>query len=126
MSQIAILQYKRGPKRLQIIVFPWEIHLAHSAILRIWDKHTLSAHSGWRGVPALTTIPITLGINETIRFEADAGVEEVMQSPWINNGAHLEVRELIDLEPSDVVDLQNSRSINELLKRLSDQVDNWV
>ncbi len=125
MDQIAVLQYRRGPKRLQIILLPLSAHLAHCALIRIADNKTLTPHSAWRGVPSIGG-EVTVGIDETQRFKADVGVEEILRSPWILNGARLEARTLVDLEPGEVVDLQNSRPINGLLNRIPSEVDNWV
>lgn len=125
MDEALIMQFRRGSKRLQVVVLPWAGKYSVAALIRVWDRHMTDAVHGWRYFPA-HTMSITLALGEDDRYVADAGVEEIMQSEWIKNGAVLEIRERFQLEADEAAHLRTNNVPKNLFKRLADEVDNWV
>ena len=90
METAIAMQYRRGRKKLQILVLPYDGKYNICGLIRIWDHHMTDPTHGWRFFPSIG-MSVTLALGETKRFVADAGIEEVLQSQWVVNGAQLEV-----------------------------------
>lgn len=125
MEHALAMQYRRGRKKLQIVVLSYEGKYNICGLMRIWDHHVTDPTHQWRFLPALgMPVDLVLGTNED-RFKVDAGIEEVLQSAWVTNGAVLEVSRPFELDAAEATDIKMDRIPKSVFKRLADEVDNW-
>lgn len=126
METALAMQYRRGRKKLQVLALPYEGKYNICGLIRVWDHHITDASSAWRFVPALgIPVQLVLGADEE-KFKVDAGIEDVLQSSWVTNGAVLEASFLFQIDSAESVDLKMDRIPKSMFKRLADEVDNWV
>ncbi len=125
MDDVLLMQYRRGSKRLQVIILPWAGKFSISALIRFSDQHTTDAARGWRYFPA-HGMSITLAVGENERFVADAAVEAIIQSQWTQHGAVLEIKEIGEMLTAEAGELRRDHIPKSLFKRISDEVDNWA
>lgn len=126
METALAMQYRRGRKKLQILALSYEGKYNICGLIRVWDHHITDSTAAWRFVPALgMPVDMVLGSNED-RFKVDAGIEDVLQSAWVTNGAVLEISSPFEIMASEATDLKMDRVPKSLFKRLADEVDNWA
>lgn len=126
MEYALAMQYRRGRKKLQILVLSYEGKYNICGLIRVWDHHITDPTHAWRFVPALgMPVDLVLGAEED-RFKVDAGIEDVLQSAWVTNGATLEISKAFELDASESTDIKMDRIPKSVFKRLASEVDNWV
>ena len=128
MDEILALQYRRGTRRLQIIVMPYSFNISGAALIRFLPvaDTTHTAVSGWRVIP-IVGMELTLKINDLPDFHADAAMKEVFETPWMRpEGLGIEAKGIVSTEGWDFSDLVGQRVPEQLLTRIHEQVDNWA
>ena len=126
MENALAMQYRRGRKKLQILVLSYEGKYNVCGLIRVWDHHITDPTHVWRFVPALgMPVQMVLGASEE-KFRVDAGIEDVLQSAWVTNGAVLEISTRFEIMASEATDLKMDRIPKSLFNRLADEVDNWA
>lgn len=126
METALAMQYRRGRKKLQVLALSYEGKYNICGLIRVWDHHITDATAAWRFVPALgMPVQMVLGSAEE-KFRVDAGIEDVLQSAWVTNGAVLEISQPFEIWASEATDLKMDRVPKSLFTRLADEVDNWA
>jgi hypothetical protein len=126
--EVLALQYRRKGKRLQIIVLPYSFNVSGAALIRFVSAfdHDVDPVKGWRIYP-ITGMRMTLRVNGMEDFIADAAMEEIFSSQWMDpERVRIETKGLVDTESWDFSDLVGGRVPRQLLTRIHEQVDNWA
>jgi len=128
MDQFMVLQYRRGQRRFQIIIFPYSFNVSLACLFRFTSARAKpDPIKGWRAMP-INGMRKTVRVTDLPDFVSDAALDEVFRNQWFEDPSKLvlEAKGLVDSQAWDMGDLVGQRIPRSILTRVGETVDNWA
>ncbi|UDL15975.1 hypothetical protein QEH42_gp243 [Microbacterium phage Pumpernickel] len=127
MSDALALQFRRGRKRVQLVIMPYSLNTSIVAYMRMFRANdTPEPSKGWRIVGSVG-MPVTLRFDEIGEFEADAMMDEILRSPWVASSQRVtEVKGFVPMNSYDEADVRMDRLPSGLLGDIREKFEDWA
>ncbi len=125
--QVLAVQYRRGRKRLQIIVLPYKHTVSTACLIRFTSLNDeVDPLRQWRTV-GIYGLEQTIEVEGLEAFNADVAVESVFTSEWVTGEKTvMEAKALVDIDATDAQFTIASRVPSSLIAAIRGEIDIWV